>query len=106
MYDRGRIAGERITLRKGEAGESYAGINKPPVNVGGRYVLADADGAFGSPTSDSQRTMITPACTACLMAIFAPTDYAADRLQRQTQLAAERIVQVCGGEAERVEVLG
>ncbi len=49
----------RESLRLGLPGEAYAGIRKDEVHVDGRLVVADADGAFGNPTSDSARTMVT-----------------------------------------------
>ena len=60
-YDASAIDGD-IALRLGADGEGYEGIGKPWVNVGGRYTLADTQGPFGNPTSDSFRTRITAAC--------------------------------------------
>ncbi|RMB02778.1 B3/B4 domain-containing protein [Eilatimonas milleporae] len=45
-----RIAGEN---------ETYDGIGRGAVNLGGLLVLSDADGPFGSPFSDSGRTAVT-----------------------------------------------
>src|SRR6266850_595187 len=58
LYDLDRIE-PPVVLRKGGPGESYEGIRKAAVNVEGRPVLSDARGAFGNPTSDSARTMVT-----------------------------------------------
>ena len=62
LYDAARIEGG-VTLRIGADGESYPGIRKDDVHVGGRITLADAAGPFGNPTSDSARTMVTTATT-------------------------------------------
>lgn len=105
LYDRAKINGP-ITLRQGTEGESYAGIGKPPVHVAGRYVLADSEGPFGSPTSDSLRTSITLETHDALMVIFAPVDYNAATLASQSREAARRITEICGGHIERVEQLG
>jgi len=48
-----------MTIRLGREGETYTGIRKDTVNVAGRICIADAKGACGNPTSDSERTMIT-----------------------------------------------
>ena len=56
-YDRARI-GPPIVLRHGAPGEMYEGIGKN-WHLDGRPVLADPDGPFGSPISDSTRSMIT-----------------------------------------------
>jgi DNA/RNA-binding domain of Phe-tRNA-synthetase-like protein len=57
-YDLDRIVGE-VTFRIGRAGETYKGIGKDELNLEGLPVYADANGPFGSPSSDSQRAMIT-----------------------------------------------
>jgi DNA/RNA-binding domain of Phe-tRNA-synthetase-like protein len=71
LYDFDRVRGP-VTLRLGRTGESYAGIRKDVVHVDGRLTLADDDGPFGNPTSDSARTMVTLATTRALVVIFAP----------------------------------
>lgn len=71
LYDAAHIEGA-VTLRLGRDGESYAGIRKDDVHVGGRITLADARGPFGNPTSDSARTMVTPATRRVLLVVFAP----------------------------------
>jgi len=57
-YDLDRFAWP-ATLRIGRAGESYRGIGKDELNLEGLPVYADPQGPFGSPSSDSQRAMIT-----------------------------------------------
>jgi len=104
LYDRDAIRGD-VELRSGRPGEQYEGINKPPVHVEGRYVLCDAAGPFGSPTSDSARTAITLATTSCLMVLFAPGEYDPTQLAEQGAVAAERIVAHCGGRITRRELL-
>ena len=79
LYDASRIEGD-VELRIGRDGESYAGIRKDDVNVGGRITLADAMGPFGNPTSDSARTMVTTATTRAFLVVFAPREVDAARL--------------------------
>lgn len=57
-YDLARITGD-IVFRIGKSGESYKGIGKDLINIADLPVFADSDGPFGSPTSDSERAMIT-----------------------------------------------
>lgn len=71
LYDLDRVRGD-VVLRLGREGEEYAGIRKDVVHVGGRLTLADAEGPFGNPTSDSARTMVTTATTRALVVVFAP----------------------------------
>ena len=73
LYDAAHIEGD-VVLRLGKEGESYPGIRKDDVHVGGRITLADNRGPFGNPTSDSARTMVTPATTRALVVVFAPRE--------------------------------
>lgn len=57
-YDLKNIKGD-ILLRKGRSEETYKGIGKDDINIENLPVLADSEGAFGSPTSDSIKAMVT-----------------------------------------------
>ena len=57
-YDLKKIQGS-IDFRIGKEGEKYQGIGKEMINIENLPVFADELGAYGSPTSDSTRTMIT-----------------------------------------------
>jgi DNA/RNA-binding domain of Phe-tRNA-synthetase-like protein len=81
LYDAARIRGP-VTLRRGRPGEEYPGIRKEAVHLEGRPVLADDEGPFGNPTSDSLRTSVTPETRAIRMVIFAPAAYDPRRLER------------------------
>lgn len=96
LYDRDRIDGD-VQLRLGGEAESYAGIRKDDVHVGGRITLADRIGAFGNPTSDSARTMITPASTRALMVVYAPGSIANAALERVLEVSSARTIEFCGG---------
>ncbi|MEN8148878.1 MAG: phenylalanine--tRNA ligase beta subunit-related protein [Planctomycetota bacterium] len=78
-YDLAKVDGD-VTVRLGEEGEWYAGHGKPRVNLAGRYVLADAAGPFGNPSSDSVRTSIGAGTTDALIVVFGPADLPEDRL--------------------------
>jgi DNA/RNA-binding domain of Phe-tRNA-synthetase-like protein len=84
-------------MRIGAAGEKYAGIRKDDVNVGGRITVADRLGPFGNPTSDSARTMVTPATTELLVVIYAPVEIVKPQLERVVQTTAERMQEILGG---------
>ena len=96
LYDASRIEGT-VTMRLGREGEKYAGIRKDDVNVGGRITVADDRGAFGNPTSDSARTMVTPETTELLVVIYAPTEIPPLQLERVVTATAARFQQICGG---------
>lgn len=96
LYDLMKVSGP-IALRIGAPGESYAGIRKDEVHVDGRLVLADAVGAFGNPTSDSARTMVTTASTSILTVIFAPVSVGTGDLERMLDVTSERMRRFAGG---------
>jgi DNA/RNA-binding domain of Phe-tRNA-synthetase-like protein len=58
LYDLAHVSGD-ILFRVGRAGETYKGIGKYGLNLEGLPVFCDALGPHGSPTSDSERTMVT-----------------------------------------------
>jgi len=58
LYDLVHVSGD-IVFRAGRAGETYKGIGKYDLNLEGLPVFCDALGPHGSPTSDSERTMVT-----------------------------------------------
>src|SRR5260370_38954269 len=60
LYDLTHVNAE-IVFRAGRAGETYKGIGKYDLNLEGLPIFCDADGPHGSPTSDSERTMVTSA---------------------------------------------
>ncbi|NOT27507.1 MAG: hypothetical protein HOP16_15565 [Acidobacteria bacterium] len=90
LYDAAHIEGD-VVLRLGLAGESYPGIRKDDVNVEGRITLADGQGPFGNPTSDSARTMVTTATTSALVVVFAPSEVAPTHLERVLDATVSRM---------------
>jgi DNA/RNA-binding domain of Phe-tRNA-synthetase-like protein len=95
LYDAAHIEGD-VMLRIGVDGESYPGIRKDDVHVGGRITLVDAAGPFGNPTSDSARTMVTPATTRALLVVFAPRDLETKRLKQVLDVTSQRMQQFTG----------
>ena len=95
LYDAAHIEGD-VMLRIGADGESYPGIRKDDVHVGGRIALVDAAGPFGNPTSDSARTMVTPATTRALLVVFAPRDLETKRLEQVLDVTSQRMQQFTG----------
>ena len=69
-YDLAALRGG-IVLRVGRPGESYEAIGRGPFNLENLPLLCDAQGPFGSPTSDSARSMITAATDRTLLVLYA-----------------------------------
>ena len=95
LYDAARIEGD-VVLRLGVEGESYPGIRKDDVHVGGRITLADTLGPFGNPTSDSARTMVTTATRQALVVVFAPHEIESRRLTSVLDVTVRRMQQFTG----------
>ena len=68
-YDGANIKGN-VTFRIGKAGEYYKGIGKDIVNLEGLPIFSDEVGPFGSPTSDSEKTMISEKTTNVMTVII------------------------------------
>jgi DNA/RNA-binding domain of Phe-tRNA-synthetase-like protein len=104
LYDLGRVE-PPVVLRRGAAGESYEGIRKAAVHVEDRPVLADARGAFGNPSSDSERTMVRPETARALVTVYAPARYALPRLERVLDDTVATLTRYCGGAVEERRLL-
>lgn len=65
-YDADKIEGN-VVLGIGEEGEPYEGIGRGVLNIANLPVFRDEQGAFGTPTSDSTRTMVTESTCNFLM---------------------------------------
>src|SRR5215212_125592 len=72
LYDVAKLR-PPVTLRRGRAGEAYDGIGKEQLNLEALPVLADAEGPFGTPTSDSRRTSVTADTREVLAVVFGVT---------------------------------
>jgi DNA/RNA-binding domain of Phe-tRNA-synthetase-like protein len=79
LYDTAALRGE-VVLRRGQAGESYAGIRKDDVHLDGRLTLADELGPFGNPTSDSARASVGEEARSLWVVVFAPGGFSPDTL--------------------------
>ncbi len=105
LYDLARVRGD-ILIRVGREGESYEGIRKGPVHVVERLTVADEEGPFGSPTSDSARTSVGVGTTEALAVIFAPGDFPRIEMEEGMGRMARQMLRWCGGREEEARVLG
>src|SRR5277367_4501520 len=87
-YDRSRIQ-KPIEFRHGLSGESYEGIGKQTWHLQGRPLLADSQGPFGSPISDSTRSMITESAKDILIVLYVP----AGAIDASLEVAIKRIIE-------------
>jgi DNA/RNA-binding domain of Phe-tRNA-synthetase-like protein len=102
-YDRARIQ-PPIVFRHGTTSERYEGIGKRTWHLEGRPVLADPNGPFGSPISDSTRSMITEAARDVLVVIYAPSGTADTSLESAMSRLGERLGEFAGATSVRSAV--
>jgi DNA/RNA-binding domain of Phe-tRNA-synthetase-like protein len=94
-YDRSRIE-EPIVFRHGKPGESYEGIGKKSWDLEGRPVLADPAGPFGSPISDSTRSMITDTAQNVVVVIYIPQTTPDAAVETAVKRLTERMTALAG----------
>lgn len=98
-YDLARLEGPFETgldLRVGRDGETYEAIARGPFNLASLPVLCDGSGPFGSPTSDSTRTMVTADCRQALLVLYAFGR--AQGLDTALDAAEQALQRYCDGE--------
>jgi DNA/RNA-binding domain of Phe-tRNA-synthetase-like protein len=103
LYDLTHVSGD-IVFRAGRAGETYKGIGKYDLNLEGLPVFCDAVGPHGSPTSDSERTMVTSETRQALAVIV--SFGGKDRLERWTQRMTELLQRYAGASDLGAEIVG
>lgn len=102
-YDRSRIT-PPVAFRHGVPGETYQGIGKQTWHLEGRPVLADPAGPFGSPISDSTRSMITESARDVMAVIYAPESASGAALDQAMSSLSVRLSRYCSASAVRSEI--
>lgn len=91
-YDSDQING-KITFGIGLHEEPYSGIGRGPLNIENLPVFRDETGAFGTPTSDSQRTEVNSNTKHFLMILI---DFGSDtQLEIATKMAVRLLRDFC-----------
>jgi len=104
IYNRSKIT-PPVVFREGAPGETYEGIGKQTWHLAGRPVLADANGAFGSPISDSTRTMVTEAARDILAVIYAPASAPESKIAQALSNLLRRLTESARGVDARTEIV-
>jgi len=102
LYNLAYVKGD-ITFRAGRAGETYKGIGKYDLNLEDLPVFSDEQGPHGSPTSDSERTMVTLATknVAAILISFGGEE----GLQSACERTASLFSQYAGGTNTSIEIV-
>jgi DNA/RNA-binding domain of Phe-tRNA-synthetase-like protein len=102
LYDLAHVQGG-IVFRAGRAGETYKGIGKYDLNLEDLPLFADALGPHGSPTSDSERTMVTSATRnvlAILISFSGP-----ESLDKWCSRLRDLFLQYAGGQSAEIHTV-
>lgn len=99
LYNRDRIEGD-VTLRLGQSGETYEGLNGREISCEGKLVLADTQGPFGSPFVDSVRTSVTEEATHLLHVFFIYPEFNRWTDEQLLRSVKEMFTHVNGGTCE------
>jgi DNA/RNA-binding domain of Phe-tRNA-synthetase-like protein len=102
LYDLAHVQGD-IVFRAGRAGETYKGIGKYDLNLEGLPVFRDGLGPHGSPTSDSERTMVTSETKHVLAVII--SFGGKEGLDRWTLRMSELFAQYASGNSSETQII-
>jgi len=102
-YDRSRIQ-PPIEFRHGVAGETYEGIGKQTWHLQGRPLLSDTQGPFGSPISDSTRSMITESAHNLLVVLYVPANASDASIEVALKRIGERLTLFAEASATRTGI--
>lgn len=92
-YDTDKIKGP-VRFGIGRENEPYAGIGRGELNIENLPVFRDQEGAFGTPTSDSQRTEVSDQTKRFLMILI---DFDSDsELENAKLMAIHLLREYCG----------
>lgn len=101
-YDLSHII-EPISFRIGQLGESYKGIGKEIINITELPIFADKSGPFGSPTSDSERAMITEKTKNLMMIVISFTGK--ESLEKYLNRISDLLVKYASAEKNQIETI-
>lgn len=101
-YDAEKIEGD-IQLSIGKANEPYEAIGRGELNIEFLPTFRDQKGSFGSPTSDSIRTMVTPKTKLFLMPFFNFGGH--DNLEEVMQYAISLLEKYAAGSSFETQII-
>lgn len=86
-FDTDAFAGDTLTLGIGRPGEPYQAIGRGELNIEGLPVFRDAIGGVGTPTSDNERTKLSPATRRLTMTIniYGPGEHSIEDIEALTR---------------------
>ncbi|OCA84505.1 hypothetical protein A8F94_17585 [Bacillus sp. FJAT-27225] len=99
IYDADKLEGD-ITVRLGQSGEEYTGLNGRSNSLEKLIVASDTTGPFGSPFVDSDRAPVSVATKNALQIIYIRPTTPCESAEKLTQSLMNMFVQIHGGESD------
>lgn len=104
IYDMQKLTGD-IVCRIGTADDRYQALNGREVDMNNKLLLADEQGAFGSPYVDSIRSSVTEAATELLQVIFFHDQLSVEKQQQILGTSKRMFTEINGGDAVFAEIV-
>ncbi|WP_019121766.1 B3/B4 domain-containing protein [Brevibacillus massiliensis] len=97
IYDLSKLSGQ-VVCRLGTETDAYEALNGREVQMKGKLLLADEEGAFGSPIVDSVRTSVKDGASQLLQVIFFHPMLSVKQQDEIIGSTARMLTEINGGE--------
>ncbi|MFE8703040.1 B3/4 domain-containing protein [Cytobacillus sp. FJAT-54145] len=98
IYDTDKLT-DSVTIRTGEDGEEYLGLNGRVNSLHNLILSADKEGPFGSPFVDSERTAVTEETKNALHIIYLRPSISRNDASELVESIMKMFVQIHGGDS-------
>ncbi|GLB58639.1 B3/B4 domain-containing protein [Cytobacillus sp. NCCP-133] len=97
VYDADKLSGD-LAIRVGKEGEKYNGLNGRPNSLANLIISEDAEGPFGSPFVDSERTAVTVYTKNAIQIVYLRPLLETGQAEKMVESLMNMYTQVHGGE--------
>lgn len=97
VYDADKLSGD-ILIRLGKEGEEYAGLNGRPNSLANLIISEDAEGPFGSPFVDSEKTAVAEQTKNAVQIVYLRPSLETAEAENMVESLMKMYTQVHGGE--------
>ncbi|MEH7126285.1 phenylalanine--tRNA ligase beta subunit-related protein [Bacillus sp. JJ1773] len=104
IYDMDKLIGS-VTMRLGEDGEEYVGLNGRSNSLHRLIVTSDDSGSFGSPFVDSERTSVTEKTKNAIHIVYLRPSFNIDEANEMVTSLMNMFIQIHGGQGS-IEIIG
>ncbi|QDX92657.1 hypothetical protein EEL30_10255 [Brevibacillus laterosporus] len=94
-----------IRCQLGTENDTYPALNGRDVTMKGKIILADENGAFGSPIVDSLRTSVSVDSTELLQIIFVPPNVSPNEQEKIIGSSARMMIEINSGDVAESAII-